>query len=452
LSYSGRQHNTILRGLLLILLGTLFLLHRFHPEFGIGHFIRTYWPLLLILWGVAKLIEHLRGQREGGVRGPFLTGGEALLLILVVFVLIGFSMADVIHRRHPGLDMNVDLFSQKYSQSHMMPAAKIPAGSLLTVQTGLGNITIHAGQGDDVRVQVNTSASGASESRARSRMNDAGVVLEKSGNGYLLHPTKQEDTHGRIAVDLDVELPKSVTLAAITSRGDISISGIAGPVTAVSQDGDVEVHNSASDVSVELLKGDARVSDVAGNARVTGKGSEIEISDVSGDATLEGDFFGPIRIRNVAKTTHCATPSSDISLAHLTGRLELDSGQIEISDVAGVASLVTHNKDIEVENVSGRLRITNTHGDITVRYSTPPHEEINIANDSGDVDLTLPAKSSFEISAVTRSGEVTNEFEDPALRQANDSDSGRLNGKIGARGPKITIATSYGTIYLRRSS
>jgi DUF4097 and DUF4098 domain-containing protein YvlB len=452
LSNSGRQHNTILRGLLLILLGVLFLLHRFHPELGLGQLIHTYWPLLLILWGVAKLVEHLRRQRDGEVRGPLLSGGEALLLILVVFVLIGFSMVDVIHRRHPGLDMNVDLFSQKFSQSHMMAPSKIPAGAALTVQTGLGNITVHAGLGDEVRVQVNTSASGASESRARSRMNDASVVLEKSGNAYLLHPTKQDDPHGRITVDLDVELPKSVTLTAMTSHGDISISGIAGPVSAISQNGDVEVHNSASDVSIELLKGDARISDVSGNARITGKGSEIEISDVSGDATLEGDFFGPIRIRNVAKTTHCATPSSDITLVHLTGRLELDSGQIEISDVAGVSSLVTHNKDIEVENVAGRLRITNTHGDITVRYSTPPREEISISNDSGDVDLTVPAKSSFEISAVTRSGEVTNEFEDPSLRQANDSDSGRLNGKIGAHGPKITIATSYGTIYLRRSS
>jgi DUF4097 and DUF4098 domain-containing protein YvlB len=452
LSNSGRQHNTGLRGLLLILLGVLFLLHRFHPEFGLGHLIRVYWPVLLILWGVAKLVEHLRGQREGGVRGPFLGGGEAALLILVIFVLIGFSILDVIHRRNPGLDTNFDLFSQKFSQSHVLPPTRIPPGAQLTVHTDLGNITVHAGQTDDVRVEVNESATGASESHARTRMNDAGVVLEKSGSGYLLHPVKQGDSHGRVSVDLDVELPKSVTLTASTSRGDISISGIAGPVTAVSQNGDVEIHDSTSDVSVELQKGDARVSDVAGNVRVIGKGSEIEISDVTGDATLEGDFFGPIRIRNVAKTTHCATPSSDISLVHLTGRLELDSGQIEISDVAGIASLVTHNKDIEVENVAGRLRITNTHGDIRIHFPAPPHEEINVSNDSGDVDLTLPAKSSFEISAVTRSGEVNNEFEDPSLKQANDSDSGRLIGRIGAHGPKITIVTSYGTIYLRRSS
>jgi hypothetical protein len=75
-----------------------------------------------------------------------------------------------------------------------------------------------------------------------------------------------------------------------------------------------------------------------------------------------------------------------------------------------------------------------------------------VVNESGEVDLTLPAKSNFEISAVSRSGEVQSDFEDPSLKQVNDSDTGRLTGRIGTRGPKITIVTSYGTIYLRRSS
>jgi DUF4097 and DUF4098 domain-containing protein YvlB len=452
LSYYGRPRNTVFRGLLLILLGVLFLLHHFHPELGLGHLIRVYWPLLLILWGVALLIEHLRGRREGEARGPFLTGGEAVLLFLVILVLLAFSIVDVVHRRHPGLDLNVDIFSQKFSQSHVLPPIKIPAGAQLAVETELGSITVHAGEGDAVRVEVNESARATTESHARARMDAAGVVMEKSGTGYILHPLKQGDSHGRVTVDLDVELPKSVALTATTSHGDITISGIAGPVTATSQNGDVEIHDSASDVTVNLQRGDARVSNVAGNVRLTGKGNEIDVSDVGGDATLEGDFFGPIRIRKVAKTTHCATPTSDISLVHLTGRLELDSGEIEISDVAGLASLTTHNKDIDVENVAGRLKIYNTHGDVKARFSDPPREEINIANESGEVDLTLPAKSSFEISAVTRSGEVSNEFEEPSLKEANDSESGRLSGKIGSHGPKITIATSYGTIYLRRSS
>lgn len=452
MSDARHDRSSAFKGLLLILLGVLFLLHRFHPEFGIGHLIRMYWPVLFIIWGVAKLIENLGAKREGGARPSVLTGGEAALLIFFVLVLLGFAAADHLQRHHPGMDMHMDMFSQKYSQSVAVPPAKIPAGAMLTVQTGLGNITIHAGETDEIRAAVHEMADGHSESAAHSRMNEAGVVLEKSGSGYLLHAVKQDSYSGRVSVDFDVEVPKTITVTAITPHGDINISGIAGGVTATADSGDVEIHDSGSDVSVQMKKGDARISDVAGDVRITGKGSEIEVSDVKGDATLQGDFYGPIRVRNVSKTTHYTSQRTDLTLLHLTGRLELDSGDIDIADVAGFAKINTHNKDMEVENVAGRLEIVDSHGDITVNCSEPPREEMNIANESGQVDLTLPAKSSFEISAVTRNGEVQNDFEDPSLKQANDSDTGRLNGKIGTRGPKITIVTSYGTIYLRRSS
>ncbi|MFZ0234089.1 MAG: DUF4097 family beta strand repeat-containing protein, partial [Candidatus Acidiferrales bacterium] len=162
--------------------------------------------------------------------------------------------------------------------------------------------------------------------------------------------------------------------------------------------------------------------------------------------------FGPIRIRNVTKTTHYGSQKSDLTLVHMTGRLELDSNEIDVSDVGGLAKLITHDKDMEVENVAGRLDIADTNGSIKVSYSQPPRAEINIANESGEVDLTLPSESKFEISAVSRSGEVQSDFDDPSLKQDNENGTGRLNGKVGAQGPKIQIATSYGTIYLRKSS
>jgi Putative adhesin/Domain of unknown function (DUF5668) len=451
-SNGGRERSSIFGGLLLIVLGVLFLLHHFDPELGIGHLIARYWPVLLIVWGISKLIDHLAAQRSGGARPPVLSGSEAALLAILAIVLAGIWLTDMIHTKNPDLELNLGIFSQRHSENEELPPQTIPAGSQVTIQTGRGDLTIHAGDGNEIRVGVDKSASAPSESLARERMKDVKIVIEKSGAGYVVHPVNQDETNGSVAVDLDVELPKKITLIATTARGDISISGIAGNITASDQNGDVEIHDAGADVSVQLQKGDARISDVPGNVRISGKGSEIEVSDVAGDALLEGDFYGPIRVRNVTKTTHYASQNTDLTLLHLTGQLQLDSGQIEISDVAGFAKLVTHNKDIQVENVADRLDISDSHGDIEVHYSQPPHEEINIVNDSGEVDLTLPAKSSFQISAATRSGEIQNEFEDSTLQVANGSDTGKLNGSVGTHGPKITITTSYGTIYLRKSS
>jgi DUF4097 and DUF4098 domain-containing protein YvlB len=450
-SNGENPRSSIFSGVLLILLGVLFLLHRFHPELRIGHLIGIYWPVLLILWGVAKLIDHLAATRTGHAGQGVLSGGEAGLLFLVILALFGLWIFDKVVPPRRNWNFNFDPFAERYTESQEVPPATLPAGANLTVQTRAGNINVHTGGGNELHVEANKSASGSSESRAHKRMEDVAVTFEKNGSGYLLHPSHQEDLRGRVNVDLDVEVPKKVNLTALTSHGDISISGISGGVTATTESGDVEIHDVGSDVSVDLKKGDARISNVSGSVRVTGKGSQIDIDDVAGDATLEGDFFGPVRVRNVTKTTHYASQRSDITLQRLSGRLELDSGDIEISDVGGAAKIAAHEQDIEAENIAGRLDIIDTKGDIKVRLADPPREEINIADDSGEVDITLPAKSGFEINAVSRSGEVESDFEDASLRLVNGSDTGRLNGKVGSRGPKINITTSYGTIYLRRS-
>jgi DUF4097 and DUF4098 domain-containing protein YvlB len=451
-SNGGRQRSSIFSGLLLIVLGILFLLARFHPDLGVWHLFWRFWPVLIILWGIAKLVDHMSAQRAGDARPPLLTGGEAALLVLVVFVLAGMGIYAKVRERHPDLNVDLDFLNHKSNQSQELPPKTIPAGSHVIVTTAMGNIVAHVGDGNDLRVSVTETAEASNESAADDLLKSLKVVIEQTRDGYAVHPVNQESDSGHVTVDLDVTLPKNVSLAADSHHGDVSISGLAGTVNVTTQMGDIEVHDVGSDVTAQLAKGNARIDDITGSVRITGHGDEIELNAVAGDATLQGEFFGPVRIRNVTKTTHYTSQAGDLTLSHLTGLLELDSGQIDVSDVGGFAKLATHDKDIQVENVAGRLDIAGTHGDIKVTYAQPPREEINIANGTGEVDLTLPAKSSFEISAISRSGEVQSEFEAPGLQPADDNGTGRLSGKVGSAGPKIQIVTSYGTIYLRKSS
>ena len=452
MSNGGPQRSSIISGLLLIVLGILFLLARFHPDLGIWHLFWRFWPVLIILWGIAKLVDHMSAQRSGDARPPLLTGGEAALLVLVVFVLAGMGIYTKIREKNPDLNIDLDVFNHKSSQSQELPPKTIPAGAHIMVTTAMGSIVAHVGDGKDLRVSVTETAEAANESAAEDLLKSLKVVIEQTRDGYSVHPVNQEMDAGHVTVDFDLTLPKSVSLSADSHHGDVSVSGLAGAVNVTTQTGNIEVHDVGSDVTAQLVKGDARINDITGSVRITGRGNEIELNDVAGDATLQGEFFGPVRIRNVTKTTHYTSQAGDLTVAHLTGRLELDSGQINVSDVGGFAKLVTHDKDIEVENVVGRLDIAGTHGDVKVTYAQPPREEINIANGTGQVDLTLPAKSSFEISAISRSGEIQSDFEAPGLQPADENGTGRLSGKVGSSGPKIQIVTSYGTIYLRKSS
>ncbi len=447
-SNDGQTRGSIFSGVLLILLGILFLAARSNPDLRIWHAFWHYWPVLIILWGFAKLIDHVSAQQSGRTRPPLVTGPEAALMVLVVLVLGGMGIYSKIRERNPDLEINLNMFHEKASQIVDVPAKNIPAGSHITLTTLRGDITCHAGDGEELRVNGNEMAEENSESASRDRLRDVRVVIEQTRDGYSVHPVNQEQG-GSVTVDLDITLPKNVSVTATTNHGDISISGITGKVTATTQHGDVEIHNTNSDVSAELTKGAVRINDIAGNVHISGKGDEVDVSDITGDMSIDGEFFGPVTIRNVSKTTRYVSQKADITLEHMTGRLSLESGQIEISDVTGAAKIRTSNKDLDVENVGGRLEIADVHGDIKVGYAQAPTQEISISNESGEVELTLPSKSNFQISATSKGGDVDSDFDGSS---DTDGDTPRFNAKIGTGVPKITITTTFGTVHIRKSS
>ncbi|MGH9700063.1 MAG: LiaI-LiaF-like domain-containing protein, partial [Candidatus Acidiferrales bacterium] len=228
MNFYPRQRSSIFSGLLLILLGTLFLLERFDPQLGVGHLLRAYWPVLLILWGLAKLIDHLAATRSGEVAPPILTGGEAALIILLVLVLAAMSGAEWIHSKFPNIQIQLDGANRHASQSVALPAVSVAAGEQITVQTSSGSIHVHAGSGTTLRVNADESAPGSSEEAARQRLGSVRVAIEKSGGGYVIHPVDQDGPEGAVNVNLDVEVPPQVNISAISKSGDIVISGLAG--------------------------------------------------------------------------------------------------------------------------------------------------------------------------------------------------------------------------------
>jgi Putative adhesin/Domain of unknown function (DUF5668) len=447
-SNGGQTRGSVFTGVLLILLGILFLAARSNPDLRFWHLFWHYWPVLIILWGFAKLIDHVSAQQSGRTKPPLVTGPEAALMVLVVFVLGGMAIYSKIREKNPDLEINLNMFNEKASQNVDVPARNIPAGSRITLVTQRGDITCHVGDGDELRVNGNETAAESSESAARDRLKDVRVVIEETRDGYLVHPVNQEE-RGSVTVDLDITLPKSVSVNATTQHGDINISGISGKVTATTQHGDVEIHNVNSDVSAELNKGAVRINDIVGNVSVNGHGDEVDVSDITGDMSVNGEFFGPVTIRNVSKTTRYDSQKANISLERMNGRLALESGQIEISDVMGTARIHTSNKDLDVENVGGKLEINDVHGDIKVGYAQAPTQDISIANESGEVELTLPDKSNFQVSASSKGGEVDSDFDGSSDTQG---DTPRFNAKIGTGVPKITITTTFGTIHIRKSS
>ncbi|MFZ0635130.1 MAG: DUF4097 family beta strand repeat-containing protein [Candidatus Acidiferrales bacterium] len=452
MSNGSTERRSIFGGVLLILLGVLFLLHRHYPELGIGHLFRVYWPVLLIVWGLAKLIDNFAARGSGEARPPLMSGGEIALIALLFVVVAGLSTFEWIKARSPELDNMGSFWGERgVAITQELAPQPVKANAPISIQTQRGDITVFADEESNLRIIATKTVSGVNDAESRKRGTAITVNVEPVNGGYEIRPSGQTEGSGQLRVDFEVHVPKQVSITAQTDKGDININGVGGEIAATSQSGDVEIHDAGGNATATLQDGDVRITNVHGDLHVAGRGNAVNVSKVGGDATFDGDFYGSIEIDDIGGTTRFASSRTDLTILQLHGSLEMDSGSLQISDALGNLKLVTKNRDIDIENAAGRLEVADEHGDISVTLAQPPKNEINITNVSGGVDLSMPSKSTFEIAASSKSGEVDSEFNASTLNQKSEGETSRLDGKVGTRGPKISIVTSYGTIHLRNS-
>src|SRR5262249_51243072 len=152
-----------------------------------------------------------------------------------------------------------------------------------------------------------------------------------------------------------------------------------------------------------------------GDVKISGKGGEVSVVNASGGMTLNGEFYGPIRAEKISKGIRFISRRSDFTLTQLTGHMAIESGNFEIVDAPGNLALRTSSADVSIENPGGKVNVDNRNGNIKVRYSSAPKDEIQITNSSSEINLSLPSNTSFEIQADCHSCDIDTDFSSSSL-------------------------------------
>src|SRR5580693_3494061 len=137
------RRRSIFSGLLLILVGGLLLSHQFGGSRSAWVILEKWWPLIFILWGLAKLYDHFMAQRTGQPAPPTISAGEVFLVLAVLAVIGGVGIFDW-GSNHPNRENILSLWNESYSFSESVPPVGIPAKSQVTVRTSRGGITVTA--------------------------------------------------------------------------------------------------------------------------------------------------------------------------------------------------------------------------------------------------------------------------------------------------------------------
>lgn len=444
--------RSVVGPIILIGMGAAFLVNNVRPELNLFAFVANYWPFLLIAMGTLRLLEILAyaaSSRPLPSRG--LSGGEIFLAILIV--IIGTGMYE--GRRHMGtiswgrktLEMFGDSFDYPVSQQKA-----IGEKSRILFDNVRGNVRITGGDTAEIKISGRKTIRAFNRADADKFHEQCPLEIITEGDRVIVRTNQDKvSDERRVTADLDVTVPKGVSIEGRGRMGDFDITGIGGGVEIVSDNSGVRLNKLGGNVRVDIKRSDlVRAVDIAGSVEVTGRGNDLEIENVQGPVTVNGSFGGNLEFKNFAKPFHFESRNTDLRVERLSGRISMDLANLSGVGMVGPITLTAKSRDVKLEEFTQSLQLELERGDIELRPHSLPLSKIDVrCRNVGNIDLVLPPLAKFELAASTEKGEVRNDFGPTVVEVDTEGRSSGLKTPVSG-GPVIQVTTARGTVTVRK--
>lgn len=448
--YYRPRPRSIVGPLVLITIGVLFLLRTTGViSFqGFRSWMVHYWPLLLIFWGVAKLLEHM-WARQHGEPTPRLGAGGVVLLIFVILFGTGVTRTADWNWRGIGADMGVDndwdnMFGSHYDFTDNF-AQPMTGGSEIKILSGQGDITVTPSEDNQVHAVVRKSVRSDSQENANRINESTHPKFIQQGNLWLLDLTSGDFEKTRF--DLDLQLPPQLALSMSTRRGNLSVSQREGNVDLSTDRGNLSAENVKGATSLHIRNGSVNVKTVTGNVQVDGEVEDGSVADVTGTLEFNAGYNGTVQLSHISQRLHLKSVRTDLQLAKLDGEISMGHGDIRATALAGPVKLNTRSNEVHFDEVSGEVEVENRNGIVSIRPKTPLGN-IDVNNVRGGIELEMPPAAGFKLDAESKDGTIdVNDFSVSVDNQRRDASA---RATIGKGGPDIRLRTERGTIEIRK--
>jgi DUF4097 and DUF4098 domain-containing protein YvlB len=441
--------------LVLIVLGIIFLLGnlRMISWSRLGVLFAHYWPALLILWGIVKLIEYQQAQRDGMPARGIGAGGVFLVIIIVFFGLIA-THVERFHWNDIRDNLNIDdsdfngVFGETFNFDDHLEQVVPPTVTSLRVNNDHGAVRVNVADDNKITVVVRKRVGADNQGDADKYNGETKPVIAPAGSSWTLDAKTQGAGDHPVQTDLEISIPRKMELHIVSRRGDVSVNGRDGDVDISNQHGDVSVEDVVGNVKLNLEKSSLKVEQITGDVHIGGRLNEVSVTDIKGAAQLEGEFMESVKLARISKTVAFKSSRTDMEFSRIDGDLDLDSDDLHAEQVTGPVHLTTRSKQIRLEEVSGDVRLQDENGGVTVSMRSLGNVQIDSRN--GDVQLDIPEKAGFHVDARTHDGEIKSDF--PELTVVNGDREAKATGSVGNASSHIVINNEHDGIEIRKAS
>jgi hypothetical protein len=360
---SYRRRPSLLGALLWIGIGVFFLLNSF-DIINAWSIAKSYWPVLLILLGLGKVLEFMLKQDGIAVRFGELFSMFFTVILGLVIIGVHDTPIDRFIWNFPFQigDMQSTPW-QWFGESHTYSEeATYPLDRPMNIRVlnSYGSISIVPGNDREVRVQLKKVVYGH-ESRAKAMADTIHLESTTERSGEPASPLKAEAEQGKHGAD---------TFVVRTNR-----EGLSSRVDRVITELEVFVPKN-SQLQVRNSFGGIRIADINGRLDLSTTHKLLEIQNCTGEFIL-------------------STRYAECRLVNLTGNVTLDSrGKVFVDGIKGDLRITNENSPIEIINVDGAVSVNNRDGNTRIDGVSKPV----VINASGENLTVRNLKSSLRIT------------------------------------------------------
>jgi DUF4097 and DUF4098 domain-containing protein YvlB/uncharacterized membrane protein HdeD (DUF308 family) len=502
-----RKPRSPLVGMLLIIVGVLFLAARFQPGLNALQVYGRFWVLLLVVFAGVELVRYYSHRHIEGPPPPVFTPLRILVVLLIVFTGVVANRAAnkpslLSALRLPGFlsGLRDSVVGETYAFTDQpVINADLRQGMKVTVNNSYGSVKITGG-GSAVRVTLVKGVRAWSEADARKIADRIRLLVNPTSEGMTI-TTNRDQVAEQFTTDIQIEVPSSTSVAVTDSYGSITANGIQGNLSAKASygqadvagiRGDVNLACTYSDVTASKVDGDltvtgakrARISNIAGAVELTASHGAVELRDISGPVRVDAPFCrivaagldqttelktqhasvdvshaadltieapnSDVRVKNVNGDLRVSSSNSELQFASITGDLGVQAEQSSVNadDIRGVVSIQTSHGEIVVKNFYEGVRAETSFRDVTLIAAGEPTGDIDVQNNHGQIKLLLPQSSRFQLNAESANGQI----QPIGFSQIEQSARNILVTAMGVDGPIIKLRTSFKNIIIQASA
>ena len=412
-------------GIGLILIGGLFLAANLAGTqlvlfvFELLPLAAVWWPLLLVIWGLSKIVSRLR---KGRTRFGAL---EVFLLLLLIVCGTGVTLARRVIESQ-GLELRLLEMSRLAARGmadfpqHVFVTERtvsLPGDGPVDVVISLpvGNILVEAapsvpsrsddaadpeataeplrqGVANEGRITLSKRVWAANREQAAARAAAVQLVAGPFDAESGRIPIRVEDTgKSDVALEIRVALPPGVNVSAFSGEGVVRIQGPFGDVEARTSEGPLDVRGARGAVSLSARDGAVWASEIEGRLQIRGRRAVIEVESVTGPITVESEG-APVWISGAGSSVRVRGRNAPVEVALAAGPVEVETriSPITLDRIESEATVRSEFGPILATSVEGPLRIVTESTSVEVREA---RSEVQIAGDGGSFVLARIAGS-----------------------------------------------------------